>query len=165
MSREFVLVSCSKSKQEGVHCAAHLYEPSAIFRKRRAFAHQRNAPWGILSAKHGYLRPWEATPEYNVHIDARTAVWAAVVLEDLLADLCHYDVEQVTVLAGSKYVDPLVAPLESRGYDVVDWNRGKMPGQRMAALNDVLADERRRDGAGGAGEERGRPDERDGGEA
>ena len=146
MSRELVLVSCSKSKQTGVHRAGDLYEPSAIFRKRRAFAHQRNAPWGILSAKHGYLRPWEATPEYNVHIDARTPAWAAVVLEGLLVDLRHYDAEQVTILAGSKYVDPLVAPLESRGYDVVDYNRGKMPGQRMAALNDVLSPDSETDG-------------------
>ena len=137
MTDEFVLVSCSKSKQDGTHCAGDLYEPSPIFRKRVRFAENRGAEWGILSAKYGYLRRWDATPYYQTHISERSGVWAAFVLRDLFGDLEHHGIEQVTILAGSGYVDPLVAPLESRGYDVVDWNHGKMPGQRMAALDEA----------------------------
>lgn len=139
ISTEFVLVSCSKSKQDGTHRGIDLYEPSAVFRKRRTFMEQHGGLGGILSAKHGYLRPWEAVEDYNTHITERTPAWGAHVLQDLLPDLEYYDADQVTILAGSKYVDPLVAPLESRGYDVVDWNCGKMPGQRMAALNEANA--------------------------
>ena len=137
MTDEFVLVSCSKSKQDGTHRACDLYEPSPIFRKRVRFAENRDVEWGILSAKYGYLRRWEATPYYQTHINERSGVWGAFVLRDLLDDLDYYGVEQVTILAGSGYVDPLVGPLESRGYDVVDWNRGKMPGERMAALDEA----------------------------
>lgn len=138
MTIEFVLVSCSKSKQDGTHRARDLYEPSAIFRKRRTFSEQHGGLWGVLSAKHGYLRPWEPVECYDTHITDRTTAWAAFVLQDLLPDLEHLDVDQVTILAGSKYIDPLVTPLEARGYDVVDWNRGKMPGQRMSSLNDEI---------------------------
>lgn len=136
---EMVLVSCSKTKRDGVNQARYLYEPSPIFRKRVQFAAHRDAHMGILSARFGYLRPWDVTPNYDTHIDERTAVWAAVVLRDLLRDLDFLDVEVVTMLAGRKYVDPLVTPLEGRGYDLVDFNRGKMPGQRMQALDESVA--------------------------
>jgi len=134
---EFVLVSCSKSKQDGVHLGRDLYEPSSIFQKRRKFARRRGNAWGILSAKHGYIADGEAVADYECHISDRTPVWGAFVLEDLLEDLRFHDVDQVTVLAGSRYIEPLVVELESRGYDVVDWNSGKRPGERMSALDDA----------------------------
>lgn len=136
---DFVLVSCSKTKQAGTHLARNLYEPSPIFRKRRRFALARGDAWGVLSAKYGYLRPWAVTPYYERHITDRSPVWGAFVLEELLRDLEYFDVETVTILAGSGYVDPLVAELEAEGYDVVDWNRGKRPGERMQALDEALS--------------------------
>lgn len=136
---EFVLVSCSKSKLDGVHRTEHLYEPSDIFGKRRTFANREGVEWGVLSAKYGYLRSWEAAETYEKHISDRTAVWGAFVLEDLLADLEFYDVDQVTVLAGKRYADPLVAELEARGYDVVDYNRGLRPGERKRELKKANA--------------------------
>lgn len=136
---EFVLVSCSKSKLEGVHQAQDLYEPSPIFRKRRRFAKERGDRWGVLSAKHGYLPPWQATGDYECHISDRTPVWGAFVLRDLLRDLNYYDVETVTILAGSRYIEPLVCELEAHGYDVIDYNSGLRPGERMSALNNALA--------------------------
>lgn len=136
---EFLLVSCSKSKQEGVHQASDLYEPSPIFRKRRRFAKQRGDYWGILSAKHGYLPPWKAIGNYERHISDRSPVWGAFVLQDLLRDLDYLNVETVTILAGSRYIEPLVCELEAHGYDVVDYNSGLRPGERMSALNDALA--------------------------
>jgi len=134
---EFVLVSCSKSKQDGVQLGRDLYEPSPIFRKRRKFAERRGDAWGILSAKHGYIPPGVAIEDYERHISDRTAVWGVFVLRDLLEDLRFHDVDQVTLLAGSRYVEPLVAELEARGYDVIDWNAGKRPGERMSALDEA----------------------------
>jgi len=132
---DFVLVSCSKSKRDGVERAERLYEPSAIFRKRRKFAEREGDAWGVLSAKYGYLRSWEPVENYERHISERTSVWAAFVLGELLDDLEYHDAERVTILAGSRYVDPLVPELEAQGYDVVDYNRGLRPGERMSALN------------------------------
>lgn len=136
---EFVLVSCSKSKLDGVRRAEDLYEPSDIFGKRRTFAERESVEWGVLSAKYGYLRSWEAVESYDKHISDRTPAWGAFVLDDLLADLEYYDVEQVTVLAGKRYVDPLIAELEARGYDVLDYNRGLRPGERKRALKKANA--------------------------
>jgi len=136
---EFVLVSCSKSKLDGTHRGEDLYEPSDIFGKRRTFAEREGVEWGVLSAKYGYLRSWESVGSYDKHISDRTPAWGAFVLGDLIADLEYLDVDQVTVLAGKRYVDPLVAELEAHGYDVVDYNRGLRPGERKAALKKANA--------------------------
>lgn len=136
---EMVLVSCSKSKLNGTHRAADLYEPSDIFQKRCRFRADERVHWGVLSAKHGYLRPWDAVESYERHISERNSVWGAFVLRDLLDDLEFFDVDQVTVLAGRRYVDPLVAELEAHDYDVVDYNRGLRPGERKRALKKANA--------------------------
>lgn len=134
---EFALVSCSKSKLEGVHRAADLYEPSSVFRKRRTIG-QRADAWGVLSAKYGYLRPWDAIPGYEKKIQDRSSVWGAFVLADLLGDLEFHDVDVVKIFAGGGYVEPLVVELEARGYDVIDPHHGMMPGERESALKDML---------------------------
>lgn len=134
---EVVLVSCSKSKQEGIHRASDLYEPSDIFQKRRTFTRQRGDHWGILSGQFGYLRPWDVVPYYQMHRNERSDVWGAWALHDLLDDLDYWDADQVTILAGSSYVDPLVVELEAHGYDVLDYNKGLRPGERKAALKDA----------------------------
>lgn len=134
---EFVLVSCSKSKLDGVHQAADLYEPSSVFRKRRTVG-QRADAWGILSAKYGYLRPWDAIPDYEQKIQGRSPVWGAFVLRDFLADLEFHDADTVKIFAGGGYVEPLVTELEGRGYDVIDPHNGMMPGERESALKDML---------------------------
>lgn len=134
---EFVLVSCSKSKLDGTHRAQDLYEPSDIFGKRRTFAEREGVQWGVVSAKHGYLRPWEATKTYDKHISDRTPVWGAFVFNDLLDDLRFFDVDKVTILAGKRYSDPLVTELEARGYDVLDYNRGLRPGERKRELKEA----------------------------
>lgn len=136
---EFVLVSCSKSKLEGIHQASDLYEPSDIFEKRCQFARERGEHMGVLSAKHGYLPRWQAIEDYERHISDRTRVWGAFVLRDLLRDLDFWDVDTVTILAGSRYIEPLVCELEAQGYDVVDYNSGLRPGERKAALKEALA--------------------------
>jgi hypothetical protein len=135
---EMVLVSCSKSKLEGIHRAADLYEPSDIFGKRVRFAEQRADHWGVLSAKHGYIRPWEAIEDYERHITDRSPAWGAIHLSDLLRDLDYLCVETVTILAGRRYVEPLVCELEAHGYDVVDYNSGLRPGERKAALKEAI---------------------------
>lgn len=134
-----VLAGCTKSKRDGTHLARDLYDESSIFRRRRDYADLEGDAWGVLSARYGYLRPTDVVPTYDTHISDRTAVWAAFVLEDLLADLAYLEADVVTILAGAGYVDPLVAPLEARGFDVVDWNRGKRPGEREKALKEALA--------------------------
>lgn len=135
---EVVLVSCSKSKRNGTHQARDLYEPSPIFRKRRKYALSNGGHWGVLSARYGYLRPWDIVPNYEMHITARTSIWGAFVLQDLLPDLQEYGAGIVTILAGRWYVDPIIDELTARGYRVNVPFDGLRPGERMSALNDTL---------------------------
>jgi hypothetical protein len=136
---EFVLISCSKSKRDTGTTASDLYEPSSVFRKRRRLAQLRGDAWGVLSAKYGYLPPWRLTDPYERHISDRTPAWGAFVLEDLVRDLRHHGADLVTVLAGSRYVEPLVPELEARGYDVVDLHSGLRPGERRQACKKRIA--------------------------
>ena len=136
---EFYLISCSKSKLDGVHRAEDLYEPSDIFGKRQRKAIRDGVAYGVLSAKYGYLRSWDAIPTYEKHISERTKVWGAFVLRDLVRDLEYHDVDTVTILAGSRYIEPVVAELEARGYEVKDPNEGLRPGERKRALKEALA--------------------------
>lgn len=137
-SNTFVLVSCSKSKQEGTRLARNIYEPSRIFRVRRDYARANGDHWGILSAKYGYLRPWERVPYYQMHISERSPVWGAFVMAELLEALEYRDIETVIILAGSKYVEPLIAPLENAGYTVENPNEGLRPGERYSKLKEQL---------------------------
>jgi hypothetical protein len=124
---------------DGIHPAEEIYTESAIFKKRKTFAHQHGGTWGILSAKYGFLHPWKRVEYYQKHISDRTNIWGVFVLKDLLPTLEYYNIDTVIILAGSKYVEPIQKPLEDEGYDVVDWNKGKMPGERMQALNEANA--------------------------
>lgn len=138
MTNTFTLVSCSKSKQKGKHTAKELYTKSTIFNKRKEFAKKKGGKWGILSAKYGYLRPWECTPYYQKHISSRSEIWGGFVLQDLLSDLEFHNIEEVIILAGGKYVKPIKTELENQGYTINDWNEGKMSGERLHALKEEL---------------------------
>jgi len=135
----FTLVSCSKSKQRGVHLARELYQPSRIFRKRVEHAKEYSDDWGILSAEYGFLHPTEAVPEYERKISSRNHAWGAVVLRKLLPVLELNDVDEVTILAGKQYIDPIRTELEDRGYEVNDPHAGLRPGERYSALCDALS--------------------------
>jgi len=139
MTNTFTLISCSKSKQDGEHTAKNLYTESTIFNKRKKFAEKQGGKWGILSAKYGYLRPWENIPYYQKHISSRSEIWGAFVLQDLLPDLEFHDIDEVIILAGKRYINPIRAGIEANGYKVNDWNKGKMPGERLHALKEELA--------------------------
>ncbi|WP_396276200.1 DUF6884 domain-containing protein [Haloarcula sp. 1CSR25-25] len=135
----FTLVSCSKSKQEGVRLARNLYQPSRNFRKRVEYATEHGTGWGILSAEYGYLYPTEAIPKYERKISSRNDTWGAIVLRKLLPVLESHDVDEVTILAGKRYIDPIRTELESREYEVHDPHAGHRPGERYSALCDALS--------------------------
>jgi len=82
--------------------------------------HSIRAPWRILSAKHGLLRPdaivgpYEAT--LNAMAVAQRRAWAARVLVDLAPFVAAGDA--VVVLAGARYRELVVPSLERRGVRV-----------------------------------------------
>ncbi|RLM94279.1 DUF6884 domain-containing protein [Haloarcula sp. Atlit-7R] len=135
----FTLVSCSKSKQDGIHLARNLYQPSRNFRKRVEYAKEHSDDWGILSAEYGFLHPTEPIPDYERKISSRNDTWGAIVLQKLLPVLESRDVDGVTILAGAQYIDPIQTELEARGYEVHDPHAGLRPGERYSALCDALS--------------------------
>ena len=51
--RQIGLVSCTKSKRGEPALPRDLHEPSALFRKARAYCEQHHDAWYVLSAKQG----------------------------------------------------------------------------------------------------------------
>jgi hypothetical protein len=106
------LVSCVSEKLDRDVRAEELYV-SPWFRKARAYVNAINAPWRILSAKHGLLRPdaivgpYEAT--LNTMAIAPRRAWAERVLRDLEPLVAAGDT--VVVIAGARYREFLVPTL------------------------------------------------------
>lgn len=148
---EWVLAGCVKGKADHRAPAQYLYT-SPLFQKRRRAAEARGDGWGILSAEYGYVPPNEVIDPYDTHIsDVDVEEWRQRALGYLPRVLEANDVTQVTILAGSKYVDPLVADLEALGVDVVDPCRGLRPGERQQKLEELarVAENNRLDAYGG----------------
>lgn len=133
-SKTIVLVGCTKQKRDGTHKARDLYDESPLFRKRRVYADRFE--WYILSAKYGLIWPEAEVETYDTHItEVDETEWAESVLERLDNMVSRDD--EVRILAGKAYVDPLTPGLEAKGVDVIDVNRGLMPGERLQKLNAI----------------------------
>lgn len=143
---EMTVVGCTDTKHDYATKATTLYEPSMLFRKRKAVAKQ-SEHWGILSAKYGYVEPDAVIDTYNVHISDRDReLWAGDVMDDLTLVLDQRDVDTVQILAGKGYVDPLTPELERLGYEVLDPLRGKMIGERLSRLTELANENQNKSG-------------------
>jgi hypothetical protein len=111
-----VLVSCVKSKRTHPAPARSLYT-SAWFCKVCDLVEASGGKWFVLSALYGLVPPdAEIAPyEYTLNtlgVSDRRA-WANKVLDKLLPEIA--DVKRVVILAGHRYREFLVEPLEQRG--------------------------------------------------
>jgi len=130
---EFTLVGCVKGKADECREARNLYT-SPLFKKRRRVA-ESNGAWAILSAEHAFLWPEAEVSPYDTHISkVDTRTWRKRVIGSLVPILCRGGYDGVVVYAGSKYVEPLVEPLEQYGFDIRDPNSGLRPGERSREL-------------------------------
>ena len=127
------LVGCGKAKREvsgnpnyanNQHVAAKLYT-STYFRKKREYAAHMGEYWRILSAKAGLYHPYCTLKPYDVALTPSgfapadeapfdsVEAWAADVIESLDETLSYLEssnnrgVDEIVVLAGKPYVDPL----------------------------------------------------------
>lgn len=109
------LVSCVSLKL-GLEVRAEDLYVSPWFRKARAYVNSINAPWRILSAKHGLLDPDAIVGPYeetlNAMAVARRRAWAARGSDDLEQPVAAGDM--VVILAGARYREFLVPILERR---------------------------------------------------
>lgn len=132
---DLVLVGCVKQKRSASSPAQDLYT-SALFRKGRAYAEQTGAPWFILSAKHGLVRPTAVLEPYDLAMAATPTdyrrEWARQVIRDLEDAVGSLDGMSIEIHAGSAYSGSLRPLLESQGAVVVEPLQGLRQGERLA---------------------------------
>jgi Family of unknown function (DUF6884) len=115
---DVILVGCVRTKGSSACAAVDLYT-SPLFDRRRWYAIATGLPWYILSAKFGLLAPDDVIGPYDTYLAEQSPgykkAWGEFVvaqLEQWLSDLRNQAVE---IHAGAAYVDPLRAPLATRG--------------------------------------------------
>lgn len=130
METRVILVQCTKTKRTQQAPAKQLYDPSAYFRKMRAYAELKGDEWYILSAKYGLVHPDAVISPYNEF--GLSEEQAVEIAEKIKADV-------VELVAGKAYCDPLTPELERHGVDVIEPFRGLQIGERLSALDTRIA--------------------------
>ncbi|MFD1601008.1 DUF6884 domain-containing protein [Halobellus rarus] len=114
-SKTLVLVGCGAAKRDEPTRAADLYT-STYFAKKREYAETIGDAWLILSAEHGLIAPERVIDPYETSIDDLDDGALDVHAHDVGLSLIDwttneiakgFDVEEIVVLAGRRYVDPL----------------------------------------------------------
>ena len=136
MAKRIVLVSCVSKKDSKPQPAASLYQ-SQWFKKAAAYAKQIGDEWYILSAEHGLLSPTAIISPYDVTLNNMKSpdrkAWAQKVFEQLKMKIPTED--EIIFLAGSKYRENLVVPLEQIGVQISIPMKGLRIGEQMSWLN------------------------------
>lgn len=141
--KRIILVGCCAEKLDRIAPARQLYR-SQLFRKASTWAEAQGAPWFVLSAAYGLIKPGDQLAPYDkTHASmtpAERSAWAVHVHDQISAWCNFWDVEQleIVMLAGEKYAGwiPLV---EAWGCKVVQPMQGMQVGQRLQWLTAQLA--------------------------
>ena len=133
------LVSCTATKLPRAAPARDLYCGN-WFRLARAWAETFADYWYILSAQHGLVEPDRVIAPYDAALTRQSmeerATWAVRVAADLLRTTEPAD--EIIVLAGEAYREPLALLLELQGFVVYTPLVGLGIGQQMAWLKTCL---------------------------
>ncbi|MEQ1935460.1 MAG: DUF6884 domain-containing protein [Fimbriimonadaceae bacterium] len=132
-----VLVSCVKSKRPHAAPARDLYT-SAWFTKARDLVEKSEARWFVLSSRYGLVSPEAMIEPYDYTLNTlgvqERKAWAKKVLEQLEPQL--KGTRRVVMLAGQRYREFLMQPLEKLGIAVEVPMQHKTRGQQLAWLTD-----------------------------
>lgn len=134
------LVACSATKAPRATRARDLYS-STLFRKSRIYVENRCDRWYVLSAEHGLVHPDCVIEPYDVtlnaqHVEARRR-WASLVLASLASR--EPTTVRISILAGLRYRENLVAELSRRGHRVEVPLRGLPIGRQLHWLQHAVA--------------------------
>jgi hypothetical protein len=139
MARKIALVACVSKKNPIPTPARDLYI-SDWFRKASAYATRVADEWYILSAKYGLVAPDTVIEPYDETLNRMPAAvrrtWARRVLEDL--DPVLQPGDQVMILAGKKYRENLVDPIQQMGCSVEIPMEGLGIGKQLRWLKQQL---------------------------
>ena len=131
------LVGCTKSKRAVASPARDLYDPSTLFRGRRAYVERTCDRWFILSALYGLVDPDDVIEPYDVALkSASTAerrAWSRGVLESLRTELGDLRGIEFECHAGSEYLNfGVVDGLQALGATVTVPTEGLSFGRQLA---------------------------------
>ena len=136
MIRKIALVACVSKKATMSRPARDLYT-STWFMKASAYAQQIADRWFILSAKYGLVPPDQVIAPYDETLNrmpaAQRRAWAKRVLQDLRHEVHAGD--DIVILAGQRYREHLIDPLETMGCNVDIPMRGLRIGEQLRWLN------------------------------
>ena len=138
-NRTIALVSCVSEKVDHPAPARGLYI-SPWFKKASTYATSLTEEWYVLSAKYGLARPDEILAPYNMTLKKMPARERRAWAKDVILDL-HQIVERgdrIVILAGERYREFLVGPLQGLGCVVEIPMKGKLIGEQLAWLNRQL---------------------------
>lgn len=139
MARKIALVACVSKKNPMPMPARDLYI-SDWFRKASAYAMRVADEWYILSAKYELVVPDAVIEPYDETLNrmpvAARRAWAKRVLEDLNRVLQSGD--HVVILAGKKYRENLVNPIQQMGCSVEIPMEGLGIGKQLRWLKQQL---------------------------
>jgi hypothetical protein len=136
MGTEVGLVSCTKSKRSELASPRDLYEPSALFRKARAYCEAIHDEWHVLSAKHGLLvpdgppiEPYDETLT-NAPIERRRE-WAQRVVTEMDENGLLNPADTIVIHAGKAYYGELLPLLGEHNVTVELPLEGLRYGERL----------------------------------
>lgn len=136
---KIALVSCVKKKQCTPMPARYLY-CSDWFRKASAYAMCIADEWYILSAKYGLVEPDRVIAPYDVTLNRMSAAerraWAVRVWDELKEKLKPGD--KVVILAGIKYRERLINPIQAMGCSIEIPMAGLRIGEQLSWLKQKL---------------------------
>ncbi len=137
MAQKIALVACVGQKALTSQ-PAHLLYTSAWFQKAAAYAQQIADRWFILSAQYGLVAPEQVIAPYEQTLNrmaaSRRRAWAERVLAGLQQEVRPGD--EIVILAGQRYREYLVAPLQALGCEVRVPMAGLRIGEQLRWLNE-----------------------------
>jgi len=112
------------------------------FLKARRYVESARAPWFILSAEFGLVRPDAVIPPYEKTLNnmgvAERRAWARRVIEQMKTGLPHCD--EFVILAGARYRENLMGYLRSRAKRIRVPLEGLRIGEQLSWLGSHSAD-------------------------
>lgn len=139
MRNKIIFVSCVRKKESDTLPASDLYI-STWFNKASAYAKQIGDRWYILSAKYGLLSPSNIIEPYNKSLNVMPATerkeWAKKVLIQIKEITSPND--ELIFLAGTRYREYLIEPLQKTGYIISIPMKGLGIGKQLKWLNERI---------------------------
>lgn len=144
-NNKITLIGCGATKGESKSSAADMYQ-SGYYHMNKTYAENSGNPWGILSAKHGFLDPEEWIEPYEHRLKkSEVSEWAEDTVYRLLEHLdetLEMDTEsglEIEILAGSTYANALQNEIEKQnlgdfGITVTQPMKGMGIGKRQGWL-------------------------------